>query len=99
MKYTNMEPIELLNAALKGDGNAFTALAAMYNTSLRKYVWMEGGSILSKEDIEHIVSDTWAAVYENTVARDSKNPYDPSRSAFYTYITGIAKYKVLNRMK
>lgn len=90
MEKTGSKPInELVQAAIKGNGTAFTALWDMYIDQLRAYI----RSMMRKQD-DLYIDDICSRSFEKAFRQISA--FDPSKSQFITWLRVIAHNTALD---
>ena len=90
MEKTGSKPInELVQAAIQGNGTAFTALWDMYIDQLRVYI----RSMMRKQD-DLYIDDICSRSFEKAFRQI--NAFDPSKSQFITWLRVIAHNTALD---
>lgn len=90
MEKTGSKPInELVQAAIQGNGTAFTALWDMYIDQLRAYI----RSMMRKQD-DLYIDDICSRSFEKAFRQISA--FDPSKSQFITWLRVIARNTALD---
>ena len=90
MEKTGSKPInELVQAAIQGNGTAFTALWDMYIDQLRAYI----RSMMRKQD-DLYIDDICSRSFEKAFRQISS--FDPSKSQFITWLRVIAHNTALD---
>ena len=90
MEKTGSKPInELVQAAIQGNGTAFTALWDMYIDQLRAYI----RSFMRKQD-DLYIDDICSRSFEKAFRQI--NSFDPSKSQFITWLRVIAHNTALD---